>query len=241
MDIVSALAAEEGICCTVGAGGKKTTLYALAERIERAVVTATVRIPPFAGHVAAFEVTSDPESAIDRTSRWPLGVAPAQEGPDRFAGYDPTVIDGLAASRADTILVKADGARMRKFKAPNEREPRIPDAADVVIPVVSAHVVGRPLEEELVHRVDRVADITGLTPGDELTPEAVARVIVSPHGGLKGIPPGATPIPLINMVDDDVLRERAAAVADAILGASEVPRVVLAAMREPDPLVAVTR
>jgi hypothetical protein len=54
-----ALAAESGLTCVVGAGGKKTTLYTLADRLDRAVVTATVRIPIFDA-----EVADDPVVAV---------------------------------------------------------------------------------------------------------------------------------------------------------------------------------
>lgn len=45
MELVEAVGVE-GVVCVV-AGDKKTTLYALADRVEQAVVTATVRIPIF--------------------------------------------------------------------------------------------------------------------------------------------------------------------------------------------------
>lgn len=241
MDIVAALAADDGICCTVGAGGKKTTLYTLANRIERAVVTATVRIPPYESAVSTFAVADEPARAIAATTDWPLGVVPSRDGPDRFAGYDTAAIDGLADAPVDTILVKADGARMRQFKAPHQDEPKIPSSADTVIPVVSAHVVGEPLDEAVVHRVDRVAEIAGIARGEEITPDVVGRVVASDRGGMKDVPPEAQAIPLVNMVDDRTYHERAEAVASSILDRVDVPRVVLATMREPDPLVAVVR
>ena len=239
MDLAEALCATDGICCFVGAGGKKTTMYTLARHADRAVVTATVRIPPFDAHVADVCVTTDPAAAIAQTSDWPLGVVPAREGPDRYRGYEPETLAGLVDTVADVILVKADGARMRKFKAPAEHEPQIPHTARIVVPIVSAHVIGRPLEETLVHRVDRVSSITGMQPGDELTPQAVAEVLASPSGGQQGVPEGATVVPLINMVDSEALRRRAESVASLIHEKADVPRVVLARMIDPDPLVAV--
>ena len=75
MDLATALSV--GDCtCVVGAGGKKTTLYALAARLDRAVLTATVRIPIFDEQVARVAVTDDPAGAIDRTDERPLGVVP---------------------------------------------------------------------------------------------------------------------------------------------------------------------
>lgn len=236
MDIVTALSADQGLVCVVGAGGKKTTLYSLASQLERAVVTATVRIPIFDGQVADVIVTEDPERALSDHTAWPVGVVPERED-NRYLGYDPAVVDDLHAGTDVPILVKADGARTRLFKAPNDGEPRVPSTTDVVIPIASAHVVGEPLTEDAVHRVERVAAITGLPPGDPVTAEAVGRVIASPHGGHKDVPDGATVIPLINMVDDAALADVGRDIADAIHRRADVPHVVLAAMREPDPLV----
>ncbi|EMA18701.1 selenium cofactor biosynthesis protein YqeC [Haloarcula argentinensis] len=238
MDIVEALDARHGTTCFVGAGGKKTTMAALAARLERAVVTATVRIPIFDGWVADVVVTETPQTAIDTASTWPLGVVPVQERPDRYRGYDPETVADLA-DIGHPILVKADGARMREFKAPSDREPQLPSTASTVVPIASAHVVGEPLTDDIVHRVDEVAAITGLNPGDEIRPRDVAAVLASDQGGLKDVPADATAVPLLNMVDDEGLEASARAVAETIHDRVAVPRVVLAEMRSDDPLVAV--
>jgi hypothetical protein len=47
MDLTGALDARDATVCVVGAGGKKSTLFALADRLDRPVVTASVRIPIF--------------------------------------------------------------------------------------------------------------------------------------------------------------------------------------------------
>jgi probable selenium-dependent hydroxylase accessory protein YqeC len=238
MDIVDALDARRGTTCFVGAGGKKTTMATLARRLDRAVVTATVRIPIFDGWVNEVVVTEAPQAAINAASAWPLGVVPAQERPDRYRGYGPETVDDLA--QVDyPILVKADGARMREFKAPSDREPQLPSTASTVVPIASAHVVGEPLTDDIVHRVEAVAEITGLDPGDEIRPQDVAAVLAHEQGGLKDVPPDATAIPLLNMVDDAALEASARAVAEAVHDRADVPRVVLAEMRADDPLVAV--
>ncbi len=236
MDIADALEARRGTVCFVGAGGKKTTMATLAERLERVVITATVRIPIFDPWVAQVQITDDPAGAIATADEWPLGVVPAQERPDRYRGYEPAVIDDLSGIDPP-ILLKGDGARMRQFKAPTDREPRIPGTADVVVPIVGAHVIEKPLDDDRVHRVDRVSALTGRNRGEPLRPADVATVLASDEGGLKDVPPEATAIPLINMVDDDTLAARAHEVATAILAKASVPRVVLAEMRAEDPLV----
>lgn len=236
MELADALEARRGVTCVVGAGGKKSTMAHLARSLDRAIVTATVRIPIFDSWVEHVAVTEDPLEVVKSTDAWPLGLVPERERSDRYRGYDRETIDELAGLDVQ-LLVKADGARMRKLKAPNDREPRIPSSATTVVPIASAHVVGQPLEEERIHRVDRVAALTGRDPGETLRPSDVARVLASPDGGRKGVPEGATVVPVLNMVDDEELEERAREVATAILEMAPVSRVVLAELRSDDPLV----
>ncbi|WP_338727480.1 selenium cofactor biosynthesis protein YqeC [Haladaptatus sp. DJG-WS-42] len=239
MDIAEALAADAGLVCVVGAGGKKTTLYTLANRLSRAIVTATVRIPIFDAEVGDVVVTGDPVSALDSSHDWPLGLVAARKREDRYEGYDPAIVDRLAAATDAPVLVKADGARTRLLKAPNDREPQLPKTADTVIPIASARAVGKPLAETHVHRPERVADVTGTALGHELTPVDVATILASEQGGLKGVPEGATALPLINMVDTEALEAVAREIADEVLARTDVPRVVLAQMTSETPLVAV--
>lgn len=236
-----------GLTCVVGAGGKKTTLYALAARLDRAVVTATVRIPIFDEHVSRVVVTDDPADAIERIDERPLGVVPEREREDRYRGYDATVVSGVAETTDDPLLVKADGARTRWLKAPDEREPQLPERADTVFPIASARVVGESLTEAQVHRPERVEALTGREIGDEIRPIDVARVLTSPRGGLKGVPREATVVPIVNMVDNSDLEAVGRQVAREVLDRAgpdrgetpTVERVVLARMTAPDPVVAV--
>jgi probable selenium-dependent hydroxylase accessory protein YqeC len=246
MDLVEVLAAE-GLVAVVGAGGKTSTMYALADRLDRAVVTATVRIPIFDHHVTAVVVTDDPvtvlrDAAGEGADRFPLGVVPEREGDgDRYRGYDTAVGEDLAAEGlADAVLVKADGARNREFKAPGENEPQVPAAADTVIPVVSAHVEGEKLTERLVHRPERVVELTDLSPGDPILAEQVAQVLTHPEGGLKGVPDDATVVPVINKIDEAAHEAAGNRIATRLLQHERIDRVALTQFADPeDPLVAV--
>ena len=241
-DVVDALDAGAGTTCLVGAGGKKTTLYALADRLDRAVLTATVRIPIFDREVAAVRVAENPVAALDEIAAgerggptggaesFPLGLVPERERDDRYRGYDPAVVDEIGTAHDGPVLVKADGARTRRLKAPNEREPQVPASADRVVPVASAGAVGEPLTAETVHRPERVASIADAAVGDPITPELVGRVLAHERGGLKGVPDGATPIPLVNAVDDAADEAAGREIARVVHERAAVPRVVLARM-----------
>jgi len=244
MRLLDALNAHSGVLCVVGAGGKKTALYTLAADAAgeglRSVVTATVRIPIFDDHVTQVLTASEPLNRLDGSLECPVGFVPEREGKNRYRGYNTAVIDELAATDiADVILVKADGARNREFKAPNEQEPQIPASATTVVPIASVHTVGKPLTEEYVHRPERVSALTGREIGERITARDVATVLASPAGGLKGVPGDATAIPLLNKADDEELAGVARTIARDVLARAPVPRVVLARLRADDPVVEV--
>ena len=87
------------------------------------------------------------------------------------------------------VIVKTDGARKRWFKAPNQSEPVIPPWSQLCITVVNCEILGQPLTEALVHRPERVAELTGLHLGDPITPEAVGTVLTHPSPTLRKFPP----------------------------------------------------
>jgi probable selenium-dependent hydroxylase accessory protein YqeC len=220
-----------GVVSVVGAGGKKSTLYALAAELDRAVVTATVRIPPFEDRVERLAVTSDPARTARTNDAWPLGLVAGRDGDrNRYLGYDPGEIDALASAVDVPILVKADGARTRWLKAPDDREPQLPTATELAIPIASARVVGKPLDPEFVHRPERVASLTGLAVGDRIGTADVVAVLSDERGGLKAVPDGARVVALVNMVDDGELAETAREIAEGLVADPRIDRAVLGRM-----------
>lgn len=234
MELTEALAAE-GIVCAVGAGGKKTAMAVLADACDRATVTATVRIPKaFADRVARLELTDDPAGVIRENDTWPLEVVPGAADESRHAGYQNEVVAGLRDVAPGPVLVKADGARMRRFKAPNDREPQLPTNTDTVLAIASARAVGEPLDEGVVHRPELVAELTDRSVGEEIRPTDVGTVLAHERGGMKGVPKGATAVAVVNMVDDDRLERVGREIAATTLDRSDrVDRVALTKLDEP--------
>lgn len=247
--LLELLGARAGIVCAVGAGGKKTTLYALAAAHPgRAAFTATVYTAAFPRRLGAHALVTDredlPAALAETGAHDRVAYARPSEKSGRVAGVDP---DGIGECHRrggfELTLVKADGARMRALKAPAEDEPVIPSAADTVLVIVSAAAFGEPLDEAIAHRPERVAAVTGLASGDPITPEAVGRLLADPAGGLRGIPPQTRAIAVINAVDDGTRLERARLAARHALAATgRLERVVLthhgkAAGESTDPVV----
>jgi molybdenum cofactor cytidylyltransferase len=137
------------------------------------------------------------------------------------------------------ILNEADGSRMRPFKAPAGHEPVIPVETTLVVIVVGADILGKPLDADHVHRPELVAALCGVPLGTRITPEIVARVLTHPEGGRKGVPVGARVVALINKVESLPDRTAARETAECLLRERGVQSVVLGAVRAEEPVLEV--
>jgi molybdenum cofactor cytidylyltransferase len=230
----------------VGGGGKTTAMFRLAAEIVaaggRVVTTTTTRI--FAAQIdlaaAHFEIgrASDAElsEALDQHHHI-LVTGPVDAEAGKATAVPPEMISRLLALPMQPfVLIEADGARMRPFKAPAEHEPVLPQETTLVVPVAGADIFGQRLVDAYVHRAERVAELAGVALGTAVTPEIVARVLAHPLGGLKNIPGGARVIPLINKVEDTLALGPARENARALLAHARIQAVVLGAVRHDPPV-----
>ncbi|MGB5932734.1 MAG: NTP transferase domain-containing protein, partial [Anaerolineae bacterium] len=114
--------------------------------------------------------------------------------------------------------------------------PPLPPATTILVPMMAADALGQPLDERIAHRPQLVARLTRTSLGDLVTPEVAAQVIAHPEGGLKNAPPSARVIPLINKVDSSTLAP-AQEVANYLISANSIDRVLLGAVAEPDTIL----
>jgi probable selenium-dependent hydroxylase accessory protein YqeC len=185
----------------VGAGGKTTTLQRLLIELRAAgrtvLTTSTVHMFPLKGVPAhPFVIEPDPAALAAQlpgllAEAGHVRVAGEQLRVDKIRGLDAAQVATLKTLPGlDNLLVEADGARHRSLKAPAAHEPALPTGVDLLLVIVGLDIIGKPLDEDHVHRPEQVAAITGLPMGATLTPAAVAAVVTSPAGGLKDVPPG---------------------------------------------------
>ncbi len=242
--LLDLLCARSGLVCTIGAGGKKTTLYRLAAlHPGRVALTSTVFIPPFPKDLDAYvvrESAGELRAAIAKAAATHRCIAytgtVTKKG--RFEGVSPALVEEIHKSLGfDATFVKADGARTRMIKAPAQDEPQLPVGVTTVVPLVSAAAIGKPLSERIAHRVEQIVRVTGARADAPLTPSHVARLLASEEGLLKGVGT-ANVVPIINMVDDAECRRLAQVTAREALSLTErFDRVVLASMRAAEPVV----
>lgn len=235
------------IVAIVGGGGKTTAMFRLAQEIVQAggrvITTTTTRI--FAAQVALAPAhLREPEATPERVAAMLdafhhvliTGIAEAESG--KALGVSVDFVRVLQAHRPSAILIEADGSRMRPFKAPAEHEPVIPLETTLVVPVVGADVLGQPLTAKHVHRPELVSALSETRLGTRVTPAAIARVITHPQGGLKGIPPGARVVPLINKLDLLADAQPAHEAARLLLQHPAIHHVVLGAVKQTEPVLA---
>jgi probable selenium-dependent hydroxylase accessory protein YqeC len=245
-DLVDLLQARSGIVCAIGAGGKKTTLYALTRRHPgRLALTTTVQNTFFPDDLPVETVLDDAGSLARRVAALPrtAGVAYACRGrkSGRHAGVEPAEIERIHRECGfDVTLVKADGARMRWIKSPKAGEPIMPASTGTALVIVSVRALGEPLTDRIAHRPERVAAVSGCALEETFTPAHLGALLCSEEGLLRGTA-GMAVVPIINMVDDATRRELAEEAAHAALASTRrFDRVILASMRNAaEPVVAV--
>jgi probable selenium-dependent hydroxylase accessory protein YqeC len=192
----------------VGAGGKTTTMYALAgelaQRGKRVIITTTTQIfLPEQDETDALIVASETPTLLDMISAaWKqhsrVTVASSTIRTGKLAGLQPEQpYELLMKSGADAVIVEADGARHRMIKAPAEHEPVVPSQTNIALLIMSAEALNQPLNAEIAHRPERIAMVTGISQGDILTPTVIAQLMTSDQGALKHVPETAASYLLI--------------------------------------------
>ena len=186
----------------MGAGGKSTLMNRLAD--ELIVLGCTVVLSSTTNYHRPKTLQSDqilltrevpdwPEKLGALARRWNrLVVLHHELGEAMVKGIDVAAVRTIHKHIPDAVvIVKTDGARKRWFKAPNQSEPVVPPWSQVSITVVNGEILGQPLTDTLVHRPERVAELTGLNLGDPITPQAVGTVLTHPDTYVPKIPAGA--------------------------------------------------
>jgi probable selenium-dependent hydroxylase accessory protein YqeC len=195
----------------VGAGGKTTTMYTLADGLaqhgKRVITTTTTQIfYPKPGETDTLIVASETPALLKTIDEsWQryhrITIAGTVLRTDKLGGLQPEqTYELLTKSGADAVIVEADGARNRMIKAPAEHEPVIPLQTNIVLPMMSVEAINQPLSDRIAHRPEQVATVTGMKMGDVLSPAMIAKLMTSEQGALKHVPGTAAVYLLITHV-----------------------------------------
>lgn len=203
----------------VGAGGKTTTMMALARAYAkkgmRVLITTTTRIYVPSETDVDFLLIEGETISLGRP---PMGTITAMgaavEGEKKLVGLSLNRVEQIFESGSfDILLVEADGSGGRPIKAPADHEPLVPKSCTHVIGVIGMDAHGQPMNDVWVHRLDRFLAITGSEKNRRIDKEALMLLIGSSEGLFKNSPPFALRVLLLNKCTDNQLKE----IADAVI------------------------
>lgn len=173
----------------VGAGGKSTLMYTLAEELRRdnkILVTTTTKIylPEkdqydfiTIGHDAFCKFKHSCSSGI-----YVYGSSVNKE--NKLVGVIPEKLEGLN-SYFEYIFVEADGSKRKPIKGWNDMEPVICKDTTKTIGVLSIESIGKEINENNIHRVKEFIQITNAKENGTITQENIISLIFHPLGLFK--------------------------------------------------------
>ncbi|MBA2533879.1 MAG: putative selenium-dependent hydroxylase accessory protein YqeC [Rubrobacter sp.] len=209
MKLHEALGISSGdVVAFVGAGGKSGAILTVCEGLVQAgmkvlVAPTTKMLLGEADRIGPL-VTSEDAGELLTKARNALSEAPAVAAgssmisKNRVGGVDPACIGDLAGL-ADVVLVEADGSRRRPIKGTADHEPALPTAATLVVAIANVNALGKPVDDEHVHRPEVFSELTGVGPGQSITPGAFASALA--RGSLARVPQRTRTAALITGVD----------------------------------------
>ena len=211
----------------VGGGGKTTLGHQLVRSLgPSSVLTTTTRMGARqTGGLDVIDLSTD--ALPDRVHNPTMIHAGLRDRKAR--GVTPQWCDEqMAAALCDTMIVEADGARHRPFKAPADHEPVIPSSSDLVVSVIGADALGRVIADNCFRPL-RVAAVAGVSPWQRLSPAIAADVLCSDRGGGRNVPRGARRHVVVTKVpaphDDSAQRDLVDELAARLTGRLDVTLV----------------
>lgn len=250
MKLYQAFRVQRGdVVAFVGAGGKTSTMVALAHELAelgwRVLVTTTTRL-------GADQAELFPRAMSDLER--PEQLSAALES-DRIVLVHGGIYDGKTQAPSvawlaempdqvdsDVLLVEADGARGLPLKAPRAHEPAIPRTATLVIPIAGLSVLGQPFDDEHVLNAVALEEAFGFPIGAPVKSPWVAQALRDPAFGLKNVPEDARVVAWLNgAAREGYQRGRARLIAQLVLAEPRVSAVALGSARSSDPAYEVQR
>lgn len=202
-----------GVISFVGSGGKTTLMFRMAQELARldgrTLITTSTKIwPPDKEESSNIILTQSKQELFEKAdivfkqSRHIIAASHLCTKTDKLIGFAPEFIDILWKSgRFRWILVEADGSACRPIKAPADHEPVIPLETRYLFGLIGLSVLGQPLNEENVHRINYFKEITGLNTGKEINIDTISTLIRHPKGLFKNCPAHAKTIAFLNQAD----------------------------------------
>ena len=190
----------------VGSGGKTTLIWHLASSLapgRKILVTPTTKMfvspspPPGVTLAGVFNGASGKLESL-----------PPGQLEEAIHGYD-------------FVLIEGDGSKGLPLKAWSTDEPVVPAFTDLTIGVLPLWPIGKPVSENLIHRLPLFLTLTGAAPGEPITQGHILRVITGGAAG-EASPSGlfakarGKKLLFFSQVEDDAALKQAQDLAEAL-------------------------
>lgn len=216
----------KGIISFVGAGGKTSLCFRLGHELaaqgKLVLVTTTTKMMEPSKNQAQVRIFSKDLRQVVREAVWLKGKGRVVFAAHSFSheegkvlGFEPEAFHSILEDGPfDWILIEADGSRGLPIKAPNEREPVVPEGSGWVVGVIGLDSIGKPLGPQWAFRWELLGQVAGVYPGRPITEESIGNLALHPKGLFKGCPGEAKRTLFLNKVDIEGAFEGAMRVAE---------------------------
>ncbi|MEX0788426.1 MAG: selenium cofactor biosynthesis protein YqeC, partial [Anaerolineales bacterium] len=254
MRLTEALRIQPGTSAAlIGAGGKSSALRRLVEELAPqcpVLVTTTTRLAREQSDMARHHLVLKTPADLKRVAGLLadhgtlLVTGPLDESEGKWRGlaidqltrlHETFELEAGSREPAAALLIEADGARGRSWKAPAPHEPVVPEWVDLVVPMVGLDVIGQPAGSDLVHRSELAVELLGIAPDAAVSWGEVAKLLGSPRGGLQGVPAGSEVRVVLNKVDTETRLAAARQIAGELVRDPRMAAVVIGAVQATPP------
>lgn len=194
----------------VGAGGKTTTMFKLAEELKhknkKILITTTTSIFFPETHKYDTVLINTNPSINELKKNYSKGICILGSyvwNENKLKGISSSVICNIYEHHIfDYILIEGDGSKQKPVKAPDAHEPVIPKCTSKVIGVIGIDCIGTSISEKYVHRASLFSNITQKPYGSIIDENCVSKIVLDPKGLFKNVPQGSNKYLLLNKADN---------------------------------------
>lgn len=166
----------------IGSGGKTTTMYYLAEKFvekfnKNVLITTTTKI--FYPENYKVIITD----SIEKLKKISDKIVVSGGGVTKENKIIPLDLEVLSDLRKyfSLILIEGDGSKGKSLKGYADYEPVIPDFTDIVITIIGMDILGKPFNENYVHRFEILKKILKKEENEPITVNDIKNSILKSY------------------------------------------------------------
>lgn len=228
------------LICFVGAGGKTTSMFLLAQELKslgkKVLVTTTTAIfYPEENEYDEIIIEDNIEinkieKSINNGSILVIGKEVTNQRKLKGIEKD-TITDIFNKGIFDYILVESDGSKRKPIKAPASHEPVLPTLCTKVIGLIGLDSIGKKIDSEFVHRPEIFTKITNSNIGDLITEDIVFNLVSNENGLFKDASIDTKKYLILNKCDNESNKESAIIIKDLIKKSGfKINKIIIASM-----------